>query len=521
MPSDAGGSSAGQTLRGLSRATGGAVVTSAFAVLARTAAVTVAGFALGLSAAHSTAHAQGLRGTAVTTARYFELRPIGRDTVPLDAVEQRPNGTFQYEGLPITCVAQQCVRYRALDRQSAVLLTQDVGMTAWGLGMEGLSATVQLRARTDIGGDLQWPRSDDNFDAILAYAELLRGDFRFRGGRLQSMSGLGFTSYDGAQVMFSPTRRWSIEVFGGRSLARAVYEPRHEALEGVDRFFPDRNAVLLGAEAAAEPWNHTNMTARYQREIWTNRSALVSERASLDVRSSVLAPVQIDAGMDYDFAFGRVGKSNIDVRLPLSDHGLVLELAGSRYVPYFELWTIWGYFSPVAHHEIEARAAWRIMPALQVRGAVGYRRYDDTNAQVILEPLTDDAVSVSAAAAWTASPRITIDGSYRMERGFGAYLGSGDVSARIRAHERIALTLDVSAFQQIEQFRLGDGVVLGGGGSVDFDVTRTVRLSSGAHIYRQTWDNRAGDTDWNQVRGWAALRVGFGRDPGLAARGNR
>ncbi|MBR9988647.1 MAG: hypothetical protein KFH98_02770 [Gemmatimonadetes bacterium] len=467
-------------------------------------------------------HAQGMRGTAVTTARYFELRPIGRDTVAFAAVEQRPNGTYLYEGLPISCIAQlHCIRYRALDKQSAVMLTQDVGMTAWGLGMEGLSATVQLRARAGLGGDLQWPRSDDPFDAILAYAELLRGDFRFRAGRLQSMSGLGFTSFDGGEVLFTPTRRWSMQVFGGRSLARGVYEPRHEALEGVERFFPDRNALLIGAQAAGEPWAHTNVTARYQREIWTNRSALVSERASLDVRSGVLAPVQLSAGMDYDFAFGRIDKSNLNVRLPVPDHGVVLELAGSRYVPYFELWTIWGYFSPVAHHEIEARAAWRIIPALQVHGAVGYRKYDDTGAQIIFEPLADDAVSVTAAASWTSSPRLTVDGSYRMERGFGAYLGSGDVAARYRVHERATVTLDVSAFQQIEQFRLGDGVVLGGGGSADVDITSSARLSAGAHIYRQTWDNRAGDTDWNQVRGWAALRIGFGHDPGIAARGDR
>jgi hypothetical protein len=203
----------------------------------------------------------------------------------------------------------------------------------------------------------------------------------------------------------------------------------------------------------------------------------------------------------------------------VNDGGLVLELAGSRYVPYFELWTIWGYFSPVAHHEVEARASWRVLPALQVRGAVGYRKYDDAHAPIIFDPLPDDAVSVTAAAVWTASARVTLDASYRMERGFGAYLGSGDVSARYQMHPRVGLSADLTAFQQIEEFRLGNGVVLGGGGSIDVDLTSFIRLSSGAHVYRQTWERRVGETDWNQVRGWTALRVGFGRDPGLAARG--
>ena len=464
-------------------------------------------------------HGQGMRGTATTTARYYELRPMTADTVPLGAVEALSNGSFRYEGRPISCVPQlHCVRYLATETQSAVLLMQDVGLTAWGLGLEGLSATVQLRARAALAGDFEWPRSDDSFDAILAYAELLRGEFRFRAGRMHSTSGLGFSSYDGAHVLYAPVQELRVQVFGGRSLARAVYEPRHEALEGIEQFFPERNALLLGGEIEAEPWKHTNVAARYQREIWTNRSALVSERASLDVHTAVLAPVQIDAGLDYDFAFGRIGKSNLNVRLPLNDGRLVVEAVGSRYLPYFELWTIWGYFSPVAYHEVEARAAWRAFPDLQVRGALGYRRYDDANAQVVFDPLPDDAVSVTAAAVWTAAPRLTLDASYRMERGFGAYLGSGDLAARWRAHERVAVTIDVTAFQQIEEFRLGDGAVIGGGASVDVDIASFAALSGGAHVYRQTWQNRTGDADWNQVRGWAALRVAFGRDPGITAR---
>src|SRR5690606_23307463 len=154
-----------------------------------------------------------------------------------------------------------------------------------------------------------------------------------------STSGLGFNSYDGGHVLYAPLPRLRLELFGGRSLARGVYEPRHEALAGIEEFFPERNALLVGGGVEADPWPHTSVAARYQREMWTNRSALVSERAALDVRSSVLAPVQLVAGMDYDFAFGRIGKANLNVRLPIDDGRLVVEAAGARYVPYFELWT--------------------------------------------------------------------------------------------------------------------------------------------------------------------------------------
>ena len=481
---------------------------------ARTFAAVVCALALGAAPAA----AQGLRGTARTTVRYFELRPIAHDTVSFSAVEERPDGTFQHEGLPISCVPElHCVRYRATDTRSALVLTQDVAMSAWGLGVQGLSARIQLRSRTGLAGEFEWPRSDDPFDAIVAYAELLRGDFRVRAGRLQNLSGLGFNSYDGAHVLYAPAKRLRLEFFGGRSLARGVYEPRHDALAGIEAFFPDRNAVLVGGAVEGDPWAHTSVALRYQRELWTNRSALVSERASVDVQSSVLAPVQLAAGVDYDVAFGRVGKSNLNVRLPLDEGRVILEAVASRYVPYFELWTIWGYFSPVAHHEVEARVAWRKRPDLTLRGAAGYRRYGDAHAPVIFDPLPNDAVFGTLTGTWTASPDLSLDTGFRLERGFGAYLGSGDVAARLRLHERVSVTLDGSVFQQIEEFRLGNGVVLGAGGAVDVQVTAAAALSGGAHVYRQTWEHRAGDTNWNQVRAWASLRIDFGRDPGRGA----
>src|SRR5690606_23799773 len=106
----------------------------------------------------------------------------------------------------------------------------------------------------------------------------------------------------------------------------------------------------------------------------------------------------------------------------------------------------------------------------------------------IFEELTRDAVSAQLDAVWDATSRVTLDGSYRLERGYGAYLGSADVSARYRLNARVALVVDGTAFQHIEQFRLGDGIVLGGGGSVDVRVTPFANLSGGAHVYRQTWD---------------------------------
>lgn len=104
------------------------------------------------------ASAQGIRGTAVTNVRYLTLRPIQADTVArADVIEQ--DGVFTFEGREVFCSrsTDACIRYIPADEAHAVVATQDISATAWGLGVQGLSATVLLRGRGDLAGDLTWP----------------------------------------------------------------------------------------------------------------------------------------------------------------------------------------------------------------------------------------------------------------------------------------------------------------------------------------------------------------------------
>jgi hypothetical protein len=336
---------------------------------------------------------------------------------------------------------------------------------------------------------------------------------RARLGRQRTTSGLGFTGFDGVSALYEPYAWLELEAYGGRSLARGLNEPRAEALRPIEDFVPDRDAYLVGAAARVEPLAGTGIGVRYQREIWASRSGLVSERAAAELTTSRFRPVIIDAALDYDFAFGRVGKAHATARASVG-RGVVLETTARRYVPYFELWTIWGFFSPVAYHEAEARATWRVRPALTAWLSAGWRRYDEANATVILRALNQEGVRASLGGLWRAAPNLMVDASYRVEYGFGAFLSAGDASVRWEATPRLAFSLDATAFQQIEQFRIGEGVVWGGGPGFDLEITPAIGLVGGASVYRQSFNNRPAVADWNQVRAWTALRVGFGRDPG-------
>jgi hypothetical protein len=198
--------------------------------------------------------------------------------------------------------------------EHAVLATQDVGLTTWGWGVQGLSFTALLRGRADLGGTLAWPRSDDRFDAILAYAELNRGDFRARVGRQRTASSLGFNGYDGASLVFGGIRNLDLEAYGGRSLMRGTSLPRSSALRASRSSPWTRSARCCSvAPSAMSPsggraWGCATSTR-------SGATAAACLRAGVGgVRTSQFLPLMLEATVDYDVGFGRIGKAHATVR---------------------------------------------------------------------------------------------------------------------------------------------------------------------------------------------------------------
>jgi hypothetical protein len=72
-----------------------------------------------------------------------------------------------------------------------------------------------------------------------------------------------------------------------------------------------------------------------------------------------------------------------------------------------------------------------------------------------------------------------------------------------------------TGFQQIEEFRIGDGRVIGATLALDAELTRRVHLDAGGGAYRHRDGTRSSAFDWSQVRAWSSLRVEVGSDPAL------
>jgi hypothetical protein len=444
--------------------------------------VTLGAALAALSAFPGAAAAQGYRGWTSTNVQLVEIRPIG------------------------------------LGEVRTLAATQDLGLTVWGLGLEGLSVTALVRARARAGGDVVWPRSDDEFDAQLGYAQLQRGPLRVRAGRQDIRSGLGFSGFDGLSASYA-LGSWRGELYGGRSLARGLREPAKDELRGLDDFFEDRSVILVGGSAAGR-WRGASGTVRYHREILSDRSSLVSERASIDA-AATLPRVRLAASLDYDFSFERPGKGHVTWSAPLREGRGLAELSARRYVPYFDLSTIWGFFEPVSYHEVTGRVGWSAGVDVSAWLSVGWRRYSDTETTVIFEPMRGTGWRADAGARWVVASAWVVDGSYQLEWGPGGFLSSADGAVRYSFTERLSATLAGMTFQQIEEYRLGEGRAYGARGGADFEWSERVTFAAGASMIRHRDGGNVFTSPWNQGRAWTSLRVDIGNDPGLANRGGR
>ena len=465
----------------------------------------------------ASAQAQSFRGWTTTSVQVVELRPLGLDSVPRSEVVTDASGRFLYQGNEVSCVlATICTGYLPLSDERTLAATQDLSLTFWGLGLQGLSVTTLLRARARAGGDVVWPRADDEFDALLAYAQLQRGRWRVRAGRLDVRSGLGFSAFDGASASYG--LEWiSAEIYGGRSLARGLREPQNEALRGLDGFLIDKSVLLVGGSVSGRLVG-TRITGRYQREILSDRSSLVSERAALDF-STTLPRVRVTGSLDYDFSFEQVGKGHLTLSAPLAEGRWLVELSGQRYVPYFDLSTLWGFFEPVSYSEVVARVGWSPGAELGAWISGGWRTYGNTGTTVIFEPMRDTGWRADAGARWQAASQWAVDGRYQLEWGPGGFLNSADAAVRFSPTERLTASLSAMTFQQIEEYRLGEGRAFGGGASADFAWNERISVAGGLSIIRHRDGGNVFTSPWNQARAWSSLRLDLGTDPGLAGRG--
>ena len=459
--------------------------------------------------------AQQWRSRVSTRVQYIEGQALTRDSVL----------AAELGDTPATCTtgAEYCFFYRAGAIQETYPAVLDVDLSVFALGVEGLRAYVSTRFRTDIGGDEFWPRVNDNFDLLAGYLELTRDWFRVRAGRDYQISGLGFYGYDGGSARFR-YRPWrlQVEAYGGWGLARGVPEPIDgDAFLSLGVFQPNKRDLLFGFRGSARPTVNSSLEAIYQREIPTDRSGISTERLGLEATYNPNRTLSLASHADYDLAVGEWGKAGLNVGYRA--HPIVFVEAGLlRYRPVFSLQTIWEAFSPVAYN------GWNLGVALQARPDLSFklrgerRQYEDTEASAAFFESTDRDWRVSGLASWRPNAwgrNWEIDAGYWINWGFGSALNSGNLRVGVRPSDRLSLGVRFSAFQQLEEFRIGEGRVWGLGGDARWRTRAgTVWLSLDRYDHdRRTNGDIADDParpDWTQWRAAFGLSYYLGSEPG-------
>ncbi|MBX6363436.1 MAG: hypothetical protein IRZ00_06175 [Gemmatimonadetes bacterium] len=451
----------------------------------------------------------------MTTAQYVQLRPFVADSIPASLVPGEGELRDAPGGSVVSCLAGDafCRFQRAAGRNlSAAPLLQDVYVNAWGL-TTGLRAYAQLRGRQAVGhAEAFWPRADDHLDVLAAYVELDRDALCVRAGRQWKTSGLGFYNFDGAALLVRPLPGLSLEGFGGWSLARGVDEPRtSEALRAVEPFTPDERGYLVGGELRFRAGPRFGAGAIYQREIRDDRVGLYTERVAADARLRWLG-ASLDGAFAYDVASTAVNEARLTLQLPRIG-GVSAALQARHYEPYFELWTIWGAFSPVGFDEGRADLAWAIPGApLNVTVGAGWRRYQDPSAGFPSLLLRREGWALSGGASWRPVEAWAVDGAYAADIGFGGARSSQSVAVRRTLGPDAYVSLSGVAFQQAFELRVDRGRVYGLGVDGGFRLTPFARVDGDVFAFRHLERAGAGQ-DWSQVRGSLSFTWTLGAEP--------
>ncbi len=452
---------------------------------------------------------QGYRAEVGVWGSYLELRGAARDSLPEDQVPGEGLRRRLADGTLVSCIPQRfCYWYRAAGEEPVTILSQDVRVTAWpGATVPGLALHVHARGR--FGTDDFWPRSSQEVDLITAYLSYDRHGFGIRAGRLARFDGLGYRNFDGASVAWYGLKSLRVEAFGGWSLAPNLNAPRSGSLlTTADAFAPDDRGLLFGLKVGGQLGRTLVGDLLYRREIRTDLLALYSERLALDARALV-GPVTAEVSAEYDLSYEEVNDARLRISAPIYG-GLELALQARHYTPFFELWTIWGAFSPVGFNEGRGSLLWAVPKTDLVLEAGGaYRKYEETNAGSESLPIKDHGWRAFASGRWSSGGWFA-DGDYRAETGFGAVRYGGDLGFGRRFGSGSYIALRGSATQTFGEFRLGEQVVSGGGLEGAFRAG-DLSLSGGAGLYRITIDESP-SSDWTQARLHGGISYRFGSD---------
>jgi hypothetical protein len=446
---------------------------------------------------------QGYRLRLESQAQRAAFRGVSPDSIrATDAVAAPTGGLQTPDGFAVHCPegSSFCFFFRPGPELTGGPVVTSADLTLWGLGIPGVSVRINGRVGFDLSDDEAWPGVEPHGQLIEGYAEYGHRLFTARAGRQLLASRLGVIGFDGGKVGFHPGRHGiTAEGYVGLGLARATaVPPTNPALNPLDEFRPGQRGITAGA---AVGWSSRvgELRLEYQREVDRESDKFASERAGVSLDLHPVRRWSLLAGAEYDLANTWFGNADASVRYT----GPWITLVGGvrQYRPHFDLWTIWGAFSPVPYHAVHGGAWLRPVHRLEFRMVGEHYAFSPTETETPLVSVEDDGDRIGVGISYGPTASLTLDAGYHYEQGTGGSSEGFEGTVTFRPAGELSLVAYGSTFERPLEFRFQDASVDALGLEAEWWPSHQLRLAAGAAHY---WESRdrpdAAAFDWNQTR---------------------
>ncbi len=454
-------------------------------------------------AAPVTAQSWRLRFDA--NAQRVEFRGVTADSTLESATVTNANGGREtVDGYAVTCGFDAfCRYYRAGAIREGLPASAGVDMAMWGFGVRGLSMRLSARSLGDLTGDRLWPGTSPTMRLIEGYAEFLHDGLTARAGRMLEQGRLastGSSGLDGLRATWqSQANRFEVGGYAGWGLARGTILPvTSPAVNPLVDYQPSERQVVVGALAGLH-LRAMDAQAEYRRELDPVTDYIVAERAALSLQVRPASRLRLVSGVDYDIAQGLLGTA--DASLSYTGGHLWATVGARHYRPFFDLWTVWGVFSPVGYNGVNASLAFNPVTKVQLRARGEWFKYDDADVSTPAVTLENKGYRWGVDASYNPAPKWTIDAG-----GHGEFLpgaSSKGIDGRVtwRMKPRLDLAVNGGSLERPLELRFQDAGVKYAGGSADYHIADRWRFGLSVDRY---WESRkrpdALSFDWNQWR---------------------
>jgi len=222
---------------------------------------------------------------------------------------------------------------------------------------------------------------------------------------------------------------------------------------------------------------------------------------------------RVVAGADYNLAEGNLGSA--DATVSWIDPRWSVTVGGRRYRPFFNLWTLWGAFSPVPYNALNASTQVRVNDWLTVRGRGERFWYDAAEASTPLVDVEDRGWRASLGASATPDSRLSLDLSWLGEFGPGAASRFIDASVSYRVSSRLDLSVYGGSLARPLELRYYDAEANWIGGRAEWRTSGQWRLWADASWFgekRKRPDAAGSSLDQLRLRSGLSLTFGTNAD---------